>query len=79
LIPLLFAILPGVRLGDLLTRAALRAMHAEEYDFEAVISGRTHLIAVCTLLLTFLVVVWTIESRLKSVPLATALKAGEEE
>jgi hypothetical protein len=32
----------GCVAGNLLTRAALKAMHAEEYDFTVVISSKTY-------------------------------------
>jgi putative ABC transport system permease protein len=67
----------GCVAGNVLTRAALKAMHAEEYDFTAVISNRTY--ALSFLILGFCLAAGTQWMRIicRSKPLPDAVKSEE--
>jgi putative ABC transport system permease protein len=72
-----FAAPIGVLLGNVLTRAALNAMHAEEYDFTVVISGRTYASALLIIGGSFLLGTWRMRKISMRVSLPQALKTEE--
>lgn len=63
--------------GTALTRFVLRAMHEEEYDFEAVISLRSYAIVSLILGLTFLAGTLRIRALARQIPLASAMKTED--
>jgi putative ABC transport system permease protein len=67
----------GCVAGNLLTRAALKAMHAEEYDFTVVISARTYAWSFMILGACFLAGSQWMRTLCRSTPLPDAIKSEE--
>ncbi len=67
----------GCVAGNLLTRAALKAMHAEEYDFTVVISARTYALSFIILGACFLAGSQWMRTICRSTPLPDAIKTEE--
>jgi putative ABC transport system permease protein len=67
----------GILSGNLITRAALNSMHAEEYDFTVVISRRTYGLALLVIGGSFLIGALRMRSISKRVALPDALKMEE--
>ncbi len=73
----LLAVPIGVISGNWLTRAALSAMHAEEYDFTVVISRKTYGLALLVVGGSFLVGALRMRSTSKRIGLPEALKSED--